>query len=61
AVQKLMETVQQNLPVVDTFVVYITEANVSSQAIAAKLGFEATDKIVRDKLPEPTRRYERPA
>lgn len=61
AVQKLMHVAKQKLPI-DTFVVNITDSNISSQSLAKKLGFEATDILTKDEaLPELIRRYERPA
>lgn len=61
AVRKMMEVAMENLPI-ETFAVNITDTNKSSQAIAAKLGFKATDILTKDKvLPELIRRYERPA
>ncbi|HEX5744367.1 MAG TPA: GNAT family N-acetyltransferase [Candidatus Saccharimonadales bacterium] len=61
-VRKLMEAVRNDNPSVDTFIVNITDSNKASQAVAEKLGFKATDKLMKDRvLTEPTRRYERPA
>jgi RimJ/RimL family protein N-acetyltransferase len=61
-VQKLMEVIKDEDPSIGTFTVNITDSNKPSQAIAAKLGFKPTDKLMKDRvLVEPTRRYVRPA
>lgn len=60
AVKNLMSVVKQVFPV-DMFVVYITEGNEPSKAVAMKLGFKSTDKLRYDKaLKKIIRRYERP-
>jgi RimJ/RimL family protein N-acetyltransferase len=57
-----MQVVKDDDPSIDTFLVNITDSNKPSQAVAAKLGFKPTDKLMKDRvLTEPTRRYERPA
>jgi RimJ/RimL family protein N-acetyltransferase len=61
AIKALMQATKENLSI-NTFAVNIIDANEPSKAIAAKLGFKATDILLEDKaLPALIRRYERPA
>ena len=61
ALQRLMQVAKEKLQA-RMFVVNIIDTNEASKAIAAKLGFEATDKLLKDEvLKAMLRRYERPA
>jgi RimJ/RimL family protein N-acetyltransferase len=57
---QLMRSVKNNVPV-DMFVAYIIDSNKPSQAVVSKLGFAATDILLKDKaLQAMIRRWERP-